>query len=65
MWSGLDLSKKYIPRNIEKLYCQKLNTHVRICKMVKCSLYEQCEPKLAKIQNGHVAEQDTRIGFSV
>lgn len=51
MWSGLDLSKKYMPQNIEKLYCQKLNTHVKICRILKCPIYKQCEPMLARFKS--------------
>ncbi len=31
------------------LYCIRLNTHVSLCRMIECSLYEQCEPKMDQI----------------
>lgn len=49
----LDLRTLYKPENIEKLYCSKLNTHIKVCRMDSCSLFEECKLIMAQIQLEH------------
>ncbi len=46
----LDLRIIYKPENIDKLYCMKINTHVKFCKMNSCSLFQECKIILEQIQ---------------
>ncbi len=50
MSSVVDLMVGYKTQRTDRVYCEKMNVYVRLCRMITCPFYGQCEPKFAQIQ---------------
>jgi hypothetical protein len=53
MASVVDLKVGDKPQRTDRIYCEKMNVHVRLCRMTACQFYEQCGAKLSQIQAKH------------
>jgi len=45
----VDLKVGNKPQRTDRVYCEKMDNHVILCRMTGCSLYDQCVAKTSSI----------------